>query len=204
MSNKKKTISAPYYSIGQLRLATWRDLKRESVSLASCKKGSKGKHEKVEIVKDFLKDIKTIEQYFVYPGKIRLEKLCNAVNKEEYVSFAHSISEINRQLVSDEYLNHPTSSPSEENEQPSEDIRELSSGQRKNYFEVLFVEDLSSKDEAALHEKLIEIREPNEQFTYDFLVQPSFQDALIALLFNPNLASRSYKICAPLCFGKYL
>ena len=168
MSNKKKTVSAPYYSIGQLRLATWRDLKRESAALANSKKGSKGEEEHIEIVIGFLKDIKTIEQYFVYPGKTRLEKLSKALKKEEFVSFAHNISEINRQLVSDEYLNHPTSSPSEENELPGEDIRELSSGQKKNYFEVLFVEDLSAKDETALHEKLDEIREPNEQFTYDF------------------------------------
>lgn len=197
MSNKKKTISAPYYSIGQLRLATWRDLKRESASLANSKKGSKGEQEHIEAVKDFLKDIKTIEQYFVYPGKIRLEKLCKAIEKEEFVSFSHNISEINRQLVSDEYLNHPTPSPSEENEMPGEDIRELSSAQRKNYFEVLFVEDLSSKDETGLHEKLNEIREPNEQFTYDFLVQPSFQDALIALLFNPNLQAVVIRYAPP-------
>ena len=38
MTIKKKTISAPYYSIGQLRLATWRDLKRESAELANSKK----------------------------------------------------------------------------------------------------------------------------------------------------------------------
>lgn len=187
MSQKKKAISAPYYSIGQLRLATWRDLKRESAALAHSKKGSKAEEECVATVRLFLKDIKTIEQYFVYPGKLRLEKLCQALNKEEYVSLTHNISEINRQLVSDEYLNHPTSTHSEDSEPVGDDMRELSSGQKKNYFEVLFVEDLSQKDEIALQEKLEEIREPNEQFTYDFLVQPSFQDALIALLFNPNL-----------------
>lgn len=187
MINKKKTISSPYYSVGQLRLATWRDLKRESVSLVNSTKGSIEEQQHIQTVKNFLKDIKTIEQYFVYPGKIRLEKLCNAINKDEFVSLAHNILEINRQLVSDNYLNHPTSSPLEENEQPREDLREFSSGQKKNYFEVLFVEDLSTNDEAALHEKLDEIRDPREQFDYGFLVQPSFQDALIALLFNPNL-----------------
>ena len=198
MTIKKKTISAPYYSIGQLRLATWRDLKRESAELANSKKSSKGEQEHLKIVKEFLKDIKAIEQYFVYPGKVRLENLSQALIKEEYVSVAHNITEINRQLVSDEYLNHPTSSPAEESEHPgSDDIRELSSGQKKNYFEVLFVEDLPAKNEAALHEKLNEIREPNEQFTYDFLVQPSFQDALIALLFNPNLQAAVIRYAPP-------
>lgn len=198
MTIKKKTISAPYYSIGQLRLATWRDLKRESAELANSKKSSKGEQEHLKIVKEFLKDIKAIEQYFVYPGKVRLENLSQALIKQEYVSVAHNITEINRQLVSDEYLNHPTSSPAEESEHPgSDDIRELSSGQKKNYFEVLFVEDLPAKNEAALHEKLNEIREPNEQFTYDFLVQPSFQDALIALLFNPNLQAAVIRYAPP-------
>lgn len=198
MSDKKKTISAPYYSIGQLRIATWRDLKRVSAALAHSKKGSKGEQDCMDTVKEFLKDIKTIEQYFVYPGKTRLEKLCQALNKEEYMSLAHNITEINRQLVSDEYLNHPTSTHAEENEPGRpEDIRELSSGQKKNYFEVLFVEDLSATEEAALHEKLNELREPNEQFTYDFLVQHSFQDSLIALLFNPNLQAAVIRYAPP-------
>lgn len=151
-----------------------RSEKRKCVA-STIKKGSKSEEEYVETVKSFLKDIKTIEQYFVYPGKIRLEKLCQALNKEEYVSLTHNISEINRQLVSDEYLKYPTSTHSEDGEPAGDDMRELSSGQKKNYFEVLFVEDLPAKDEVALHEKLDEIREPNEQFTYNFWCNHPFR-----------------------------
>ncbi len=198
MPTKKKNISAPYYSIGQLRVATWRDLKLESTELSQCKKESKSEKEHTNKVKGLLRDLSIIEQYFVYPGKVKLEKLCQALERQEYVSLAHNITEINKQLVSDNYLNNPFSNTIEDNEQNRpDDIRELSSGQKKNYFEVLFVEDLPAKDELALHEKLQELREPNEQFTYDFLVQRSFQDALIALLFNPNLQAVVIRYAPP-------
>ncbi len=198
MLTKKKNISAPYYSIGQLRVAKWRDLKLESAELSQCKKESKNEKEHTNKVKALLHELRTIEQYFVYPGKVKLEKLCNALDRQEYVSLAHNITEINKQLVSDNYLNNPFSNTLDDNEQTRpEDIRELSSGQKKNYFEVLFVEDLPANDELALHEKLQELREPNEQFTYDFLVQRSFQDALIALLFNPNLQAVVIRYAPP-------
>ncbi len=198
MSTKKKNISAPYYSIGQLRVATWRDLKLESAELSQSKKESKTEKEHTNKVKALLHNLSIIEQYFVYPGKVKLEKLSQALERQEYVSLSHNITEINRQLVSDSYLNNPFSNTLQDNEQNQpDDIRELSSGQKKNYFEVLFVEDLPAKDELALHEKLQELREPNEQFTYDFLVQRSFQDALIALLFNPNLQAVVIRYAPP-------
>ncbi len=198
MSKNKKAISAPYYSVGQLRLATWRDLKLESAELAQCKKDSKSEKEHFQRVTSLLEDLKTIEQYYVFPGKQKLDKLFQILQKQEYVSLSHTVAEINRQLVSDSYLNHPFSNAVDENDQSRpEDIRELSSGQKKNYFEVLFVEDLLPHDEVALHEKLDELREPNEQFTYDFLVQRSFQDALIALLFNPNIQAVVIRYAPP-------
>ena len=52
---------------------------------------------------------------------------------------------------------------------------------------MLFVQDLNASDEAELQIKFRELRDPNEQFTYDVIVQRSFQDALTALLFNHNI-----------------
>ena len=79
----------------------------------------------------------------------------------------------------------------------NKEIRELASGQRRNYFEVLFVEDLSVPDEAALREKLRELRDAREPFIYDITVQRSFQDALIAILFNHNIQAVVIRYAPP-------
>jgi len=198
MANQKKHITSTYYSIGQLRLAKWNTLKHECTELSQAKKGSATENKFFEIVKNLLKDLKGIECYFVFPGKSKLEKLFQSLSRGEYTSLTHHIAEITRQLVSDEYLANNSSTNGEESEQTRpEELRELSSGQKKNYFEVLFVEDLTTTEENALHEKLKELRETKEPFTYDFIVQHSFQDAMISLMFNPNIQAVVIRYAPP-------
>ncbi len=197
MSAKKKPISSPYYSIGQLRLATWNLLKNESLELSQSKKESGTYEKNYEKVEEVLGRLRVIEQYYVFPGKAKLEKLLNHLKRNEQTTLAHSVAEITRQLVSDDYLKNPNTNHDETEQARPDELRELHSGQKKNYFEVLFVEDLSPTEEAALHDKLDELRETNEQFTYDFNVQHSFQDALIAILFNPNIQAVVIRYAPP-------
>jgi len=198
MPTKKKQITSPYYSIGQLRLAKWNALKLECTELSHSKIGSTTEKSHFEGVKTILEDLKGIECYFVFPGKAKIEKLLYSLKRAEYTSLTHNIAEISRQLVSDDYLNNPNCNNGEESEQARpEELRELSSGQKKNYFEVLFVEDLTTTEENALHDKLKELRESNEPFTYDFIVQRSFQDAMIALMFNPNIQAVVIRYAPP-------
>ena len=46
---------------------------------------------------------------------------------------------------------------------------------------------MSEQDEASLKTKVNQLRDPKDKFTYGIVVQRSFQDALIALLFNYNI-----------------
>lgn len=198
MPTKNKHVTSPYYSIAQLRLARWNNLKLECNELSHSKKGSASEKSHSEQVKTILNHLKCIECYFVFPGKIKIEKLLQCLDRSEYTSLTHQVAEITRQLVSDDYLlNNNSNTPDEPEQARPEELRELSSGQKKNYFEVLFVENLSTIEENALHEKLKELREPNEPFTYDFIVQPSFQDAMIALMFNPNIQAVVIRYAPP-------
>jgi len=198
MPTQKKPVTSSYYSIGQLRLAKWNMLKLECTELSQSKKGSATEKKHGEEVETILDQLTCIECYFVFPGKVKLEKLLHSLQRDEYTSLTHQVAEITRQLVSDDYLTHHNPNNGEEPEQARpEELRELSNGQKKNYFEVLFVEDLTPTEENALHEKLKELREPNERFTYDFIVQRSFQDALIALMFNPNIQAVVIRYAPP-------
>jgi len=198
MPIKKKHVTSPYYSIGQLRLSKWNLLKLECTELSHCKKGAASEKNHFEDVKTILNHLKGIECYFVFPGKVKIEKLLHSLDRAEYTSLTHQVAEITRQLVSDDYLlNNNSKTPDEPEQARPEELRELSSGQKKNYFEVLFVENLTTTEENSLHEKLSELREPNERFTYDFIVQHSFQDAMIALMFNPNIQAVVIRYAPP-------
>lgn len=198
MPIKNKHVTSPYYSIGQLRLAKWNALKLECTELSHAKKGAAAEKSHFEEVKTTLNHLKCIECYFVFPGKVKIEKLLQSLNRTEYTSLTHQVAEITRQLVSDDYLlNNNSKTPDEPEQARPDELRELSSGQKKNYFEVLFVENLSIIEENSLHEKLKELRESNEPFMYDFIVQHSFQDAMIALMFNPNIQAVVIRYAPP-------
>jgi arginine decarboxylase len=57
----------------------------------------------------------------------------------------------------------------------------------RSYFEVLIVDDISAQEEETLRERLRSMRRDEDKFIYELVVVPSFQDALIAVLFNFNL-----------------
>ena len=55
------------------------------------------------------------------------------------------------------------------------------------YFEVLIVDEMSASEENALRRRVQNKRGPDDDFVFDIVVVPSFEDALIATLVNFNL-----------------
>ena len=199
MSNKKKPTSTPYYSIGQLRIDQWKELKNKCAELSHSNRDSTHKKQLKNKLEELLKPIKIVEQYYTFPGKTMIGKLANALARNELAALSRIVADITRRLVSDSYRSNPYAYFEEEDEHHSsvKDTLELPSDHQKNHFEVLFVEDLSQADEVALLKKLVDLRGPNEQFIYDVTVQPSFQDALIALLFNHNIQAVVIRYAPP-------
>ncbi len=188
MRSSKKVMSSEHFSIGQLRLNIWNALKNDCSELSQAHKNSGLETQLKKKVAALLQDLKVIEQYYAFPGKLHVAKLSGSLGRKEYTALANNVSNTTRQLVSDSYRRNPQMLLDDEAEFGiSEDLRETPKGLQKNHFEVLFVEDLSPVEEAALHEKLRELQDPNEQFSYEVTVQRSFQDALIALLFNHSI-----------------
>jgi arginine decarboxylase len=54
-------------------------------------------------------------------------------------------------------------------------------------FEVLVIDDMSESDQESLKADLQGRRRRDDEFTYDVIVVPSFDDALIAVLLNPEI-----------------
>ncbi|WP_296701384.1 aminotransferase class I/II-fold pyridoxal phosphate-dependent enzyme [Algoriphagus sp.] len=198
MKNHQKSVSAPYYSIGQLRLDRWNELKNESEALSHDETDSKNKSNHKQKIKQLLNELETVEHYFAIPGKLVVEKLKKCFDNGDHSVFAHQINNTTRQLINDVYSGNPYFPKDENGEQlETEFISSATQNNRKNYFEVLFLENLNSVDEATLQERLKELHDPNDKFTYNVVVQHSFQDALIALFFNPNIQSVVIRYAPP-------
>ncbi len=195
--SKKKSTSSTYYNIGQLRVDYWNKLKIESSELARCNKGSEIEKAHHQVVKKLIKDLKGVESFFASPGIGRMLKIEKVLANQEHTFLSNLIGETTKELVGDSYRTNSDFMDFEEQSIDSVEEHELHNGIRKNHFEVLFIDAISEKEEIILKQNLISLRTSNDKFTYNVIVQKSFQDAMIALLFNHNIQAVVVRFAPP-------
>ena len=193
----KKNISSHYYNIRQLRIDQWNNLKRETEKLAATKQSSEEEKQLRKTVVQLVEKCSAVDCYFAFPGSTQMEGLQEKLDRQEHTALANQVAEITRLLVSDRYRVSPDFLEDEEVTPDSAETGELQQGVRKNYFEVLFVEDISAREESKLRYDLKDLLSSNEQFTYGIVVQRSFEDAMIALLFNYNIQAVVVRYAPP-------
>lgn len=169
-----------HFNATRLRTHTWDRLKTAVSDLAVAKTGKK---EAAKEVGGLLQDLHVIEQYWAFPGRGAVHGLQAMLERKEYAALESRTLKLVRTLVSGqvrlntgEHAEHALDHDDDGAERP-----------RNKYFEVLFVDDLNEEEEQLLKENLAEVRDPADPFTYDAIVVPTVQDALIALLFNANI-----------------
>jgi len=135
--------------------------------------------------------------YFAFPGKKRMEQMNLSLERKEYTALSNRVSETTRDLVSESYRSNPDFLITDDLALTETEEHERPEGSKKNYFEVLFVDDMSDKDEHSMRQKFNELCDPSEHFAYGIVVQRSFQDALIALLFNYNIQAVVIRYAPP-------
>ena len=181
-------MNSKHYNINQLRIDLWNELKEKSNNIAQIHQNELF-DATLKDLNEVLTNLLSIEQYFSFPGAPLVRRIIKSFEKRELKAVSNQVAEIVYLLVSDNYRTHPevlgdnfkTGYAGEGNKE------KLSNGSKKNYFEVLYVEDLSVKEEYTLKNKFKELINSNDKLTYDVLVQRSFQDALICLFFNYNI-----------------
>ncbi|WP_026839046.1 aminotransferase class I/II-fold pyridoxal phosphate-dependent enzyme [Gillisia sp. JM1] len=194
---EKKPVSSHHYNVAQLRLESWNTLKNESTKLEHSNRGSSEEKDFKQNVRKYLENLKGVESYFAFPGITRLRVLNEMLDRQEHTALANKIAEITKNLVSDRYRSNPDLIEEDELGVDTSEKGEFTDGVRKNYFEVLFVEDISLQEENKLRNDLKELRGVNEQFNYGIVVQKSFEDALIALHFNYNIQAVVIRYAPP-------
>jgi len=181
-------MNSQHYNVNQLRIDLWNELKEKSNQIARAQQNP-SVEDRLSDMDVLLRNLLSIEQYFSFPGASLVSQIIKSVEKRELKAVSNRVAEIVHLLVSDGYRSQPELSRDKFN---SAFISETSKdkivvGAKKNYFEVLYVEDISSKEEVVLKNKFKELINPQSSLTYDIVVQRSFQDALICLFFNYNI-----------------
>jgi arginine/lysine/ornithine decarboxylase len=173
------------YNIAQLRTDLWVDLKQKAYNLAKKRNRQEQEDGKATVLKA-IKALRDVEQYFAFPGNDILLLLTDFIKRDEFQILRNSVKEILRLLVSEDYRQNPdilsVGSLLKKKDNKSADGRS-----KKRYFEVLFVDHLSQREEQVIAKKLNDVRDPKEDFIYQLVFAKSYQDSLIALIANPTI-----------------
>jgi arginine decarboxylase len=195
--SEKKTKAELYYNIGQLRVDYWNKLKIVTADLARSSEGSTNEKKIRSEVASLINDIKGVAVYFSTPGLRRIQKLETTLERHEHIALSQTVAEITKRLVGDSYKGNPDFVDFDEHSIESVEEHEQFNTVRRNHFEVLFVDDISTEEENELKNSFRNLRTIHDQFTYGILVQRSFQDAMIALHLNHNIQAVVVRYAPP-------
>ena len=183
-----------YYNAAQLRADSWNRLKvlaQRRAEKRSAGVDTAGLHHEFAQALDTLEPI---ESYWAFPSKQAFEHIRMLFEQGDDSRLARLVARIVRALVSQSYRRGMISmdfyhdAEDEENDDAIlESFAEADAAPDRPYFEVLVVDNISAHDERTLRSGLRAMRRPEDSFVYDVVVVPSFEDALIAVLFNHNL-----------------
>jgi arginine decarboxylase len=184
-------ISEAYNSLWQLRADAWSSLEETCERLADDPAEGRRTEELTRKAGELFTTLDSIENYWAFPGAARFERLRRLFDNGDFTRLAPQVRSVNQALVTDSYRSAQAwrGPGSEENAEEAESAaaEPSSAATTRPYFEVLVIDDLTADQEAALREELRKLRRPEDEFIYDIVVVPSFDDAVVAVLFNFNI-----------------
>ncbi|MBT8485680.1 MAG: ornithine decarboxylase [Phycisphaerales bacterium] len=146
------------------------------------------------LVAEGLETLRSLEQYWAFPGREQMEDITRLFERRDYDALARTVRDTVRLLIGDAYRSHEARKRDRSSEtRPGQraDSRERRASEQSRvqrpYFEVLVVDSIGPDEEAELRESLQDARREEDEFTYDIVTAPSFEDAIIAVLFNRTI-----------------
>ena len=184
-----------HYTPAQFRTEIWNQLKLSTESLAKAPgTGAEVSEHRVAVEKALALLIK-IESYWAFPGRAVCEEFLRLCKKAKYRALAKQVARMVRLLVSDAYRVGDLESFAAEDLEVDVPHGEASLARptrgrkERHYFEVLVVGDQSPEEANQLKAELRRVRGDEDELVFEIVFVPSFEDAIIAVLFNHNLQS---------------
>jgi arginine decarboxylase len=177
-----------YNSLWQLRNDTWSSLEESTTQLALAGAQQRPVGRLAERVTRLLDILGSVERFWAFPGAQTLREVQRLFAADEYDRLAAAVGRANRALVTESYRGGQAWDLRADDEAYDRDTRPVKQPRTdRPYFEVLVVEDLTQEQESALREELHRWRRPDDEFIYEIVVVPSFDDALLAARLNFRL-----------------
>jgi len=180
--------SNAYNSLWQVRTDAWSALEESTAQLALAGAQQRPVEHLTDAIADALDVLAPIERSWAFPGMQAFYKVRRLFATGKHDRCASMVARINRTLATDSYPGAHTGDADADDEayeheaSPADQTR-----QHRPYFEVLVVEDMTEDQEHALREELRRWRRPDDQFLYEIVVVPSFDEALMAARLNFKL-----------------
>ncbi len=207
VKDKSRTMMDFYHSPTQLRFDTWNSLEEYASRLNAKHMRKVDAAILTKKTRDAITLLETIESYSAFPSAEDFKLLWQLFNRQEFNLLTHVVGRILRALISGTYrsrqinLRIPTEleDKDEVNQHHDDDTQH-----QRPYFEVLFVDDSPQDEFKLIRDGLRKARRPEDRFVYDIVVVPSFEDALIAVLFNYNIQTVVIRYGFPLSSVNHL
>ncbi len=179
-----------YYSAVQLRADRWSALRENLDLLVREPEGKRAKAARAKVLSLF-ESLEAIERYWAFPGMAAFDHMARQFSHGNVADVAFTARRITRALTTGAYrrrhipLDRDSAEADDSDDDAilSPDARALS----KPYFEVLIVDEVNEHQERWLKANMVQMRRSEDAFTYEPVVVPSLQDALIAVLLNHNI-----------------
>jgi arginine decarboxylase len=155
-------LARAYNSVWQLRGDAWSSLADATKRLFDTSLPANQSDTLRSEVAALLQLLDPLETYWAYPGREQLHQLREMCEDDDYEAAMRIADTVNRHLVRHETVGRPV-------------------------FEVLIVDDISQDEAQALREELHSLRREEDPFSYELVIVPSFEDALVAVLLNSDL-----------------
>ncbi len=143
------------------------------------------------LANDQLSEMEELEFFFAYPGPKLMRALRERLAGGDATGFMRLVQRLGTALLTRAYRDEPDATEVTEELEPASgtaSVQQTASGStRKPYFEVLFVAPTSPASWAEARQKIRRLRRPQDEFIYEPVMVGSFEDALVAVVINPNI-----------------
>jgi arginine decarboxylase len=188
-TNEKTIDLANFFTASWARQDRWRALHRVGKTLAGT--GARNVKSLRQEAETLMSELEPLETFCGYPGPGLMAQVRERLQRGDWTGFARLTQRISAALLSNSYRDDTEAwKADEEGEARLPDILPpaLGRGQsRKPYFEVLLVSAGESSTWPEIRQTFRRLRRTEDEFVYEPVVVGSFEDAILATVFNYDL-----------------
>ena len=177
--------SQMYNSMWKLRRDAWSDLEETSSQGADLIEQGRPADATIPKIGSLLAMLGPFEWYWGFPGRRRFEEVQQLFAAGHIQRGARLVADLNRAISTDSFRGSVAVMPG--GDESAGGHPPTRGGSRRPYFEVLVVDEMTPHQERELREELHRLRRPEDEFVYELVVVPSFEDAVTAVMFNFSL-----------------